>query len=240
MKLLKKVDIIKILVIGIDPRSNSNAINLHFYIITISEFASKHSEAKFDDVTKSQTTKCYNYTFKHSDNPAHEFILIDTPGLSDTNGVKQDDKNIQEIIDTAISAGSLSAIVIIANGTEARVTPSIKSTLVILANNLSDDLIDRNLLLILTKCTKSSASFSEDAFTKEIAKPKVSMSFITFLINYAFRYITTFIAFFILRKFFTWTTKLSVLILKSGKMMKMNVLMFNLIGISLLERLIIY
>ncbi|CAB4389893.1 unnamed protein product [Rhizophagus irregularis] len=143
-----------------------------YYEVTEKEFASKHSEAKFDDVTKSQTTKCYNYTFKHPDNPAHEFILIDTPGLSDTNGVKQDDKNIQEIIDTAISAGSLSAIVIIANGTEARVTPSIKNTLVRLANNLPDDLIDRNLLLILTKCTKSSASFSEDAFTKEIAKPK--------------------------------------------------------------------
>ncbi|GBB85365.1 hypothetical protein RclHR1_11910001 [Rhizophagus clarus] len=143
-----------------------------FHEVTEREFASKHSEAKFDDVTKSQTTKCYNYTFNHPDNPAHEFIFIDTPGLSDTNGVKQDDKNIQEIIDTAISAGSLSAIVIIANGTEARVTPSIKNTLVRLANNLPDELIDRNLLLILTKCSKSSASFSEEAFTKEIARPK--------------------------------------------------------------------
>ncbi|CAG8609535.1 7079_t:CDS:2, partial [Acaulospora colombiana] len=90
----------------------------------------------------------------------------------DTNGVKQDDKNIQEIIDTAISAGSLSAIVIIANGTEARVTPSIKNTLVGLANNIPDDLIDRNLLLVLTKCAKSSACFSEDSFAREIAKPK--------------------------------------------------------------------
>ncbi|GBC06346.1 hypothetical protein RclHR1_06780010 [Rhizophagus clarus] len=143
-----------------------------FYEVTEREFASKHSEAKFDDVTKSQTTKCYNYTFNHPDNPAYEFVFIDTPGLSDTNGVKQDDKNIQEIINTAISAGSLSAIVIIANGTEARVTPSIKNTLVRLANNLPDELIDRNLLLILTKCSKSSASFSEEAFTREIAKPK--------------------------------------------------------------------
>ncbi|RIB24007.1 hypothetical protein C2G38_756468 [Gigaspora rosea] len=134
-------------------------------------FLNKDSESKIDDVTKSQTVKCYTYTFAHPDNPAYKFILIDTPGLSDTNGVKQDDKNIKEITDAAISAGSLSAIVIVANGTEARVTPSIKNTLVRLSNNLPDDLLG-NILLILTKCTKSSASFSECAFSKEIAKPK--------------------------------------------------------------------
>ncbi|CAG8602352.1 22880_t:CDS:2, partial [Gigaspora rosea] len=84
---------------------------------------------------------------------------------------ENDDKNIQEILHTAISAGSLSAIVIVANGTEARVAPSIKNTFVRLSNNLLDDLLGK-LLLILTKCTKSSASFSEGAFSKEIAKPK--------------------------------------------------------------------
>ena len=137
-----------------------------------------------DDVTKSQTTKCRNYEFHHPKNPAYKFIFIDTPGLSDTNGVKQDDKNIQEIINTAISIGSLSAIVIIANGTEARVTPSIKNTLVRLSNNLPDVLVDNNLLLILTKCAKSSACFSEVAFAKEIAKPKVRTLLWTFGTNY--------------------------------------------------------
>ncbi|CAG8802592.1 15961_t:CDS:1, partial [Gigaspora rosea] len=39
-------------------------------------------------------------------------------------GVKQDNKNIQEIINTAIDVGSLSAIIKIASGTEARVTPT--------------------------------------------------------------------------------------------------------------------
>ncbi|CAG8444966.1 14445_t:CDS:2 [Acaulospora morrowiae] len=143
-----------------------------FYKVTETEFTNEHSEAKLDDVTKSQTTKCHEYTFNHPINPNYKFIFIDTPGLSDTNGVKQDDQNIQEIINTAISAGSLSAIVIIANGTEARVTPSIKNTLVLLANNLPDELVDRNLILVLTKCAKSSACFSKDAFAKEIANPK--------------------------------------------------------------------
>ena len=98
--------------------------------------------------------------------------------MSDTNGIEQDDKNIQEIIDTAIKIGSLTAIIIIASGTEARVTPTIKNTLVRLSNNLPDEFTSNNLLLILTKCTNSSACFSEDAFAKEIAEPKVSISFL--------------------------------------------------------------
>ncbi|CAG8669174.1 4190_t:CDS:2, partial [Dentiscutata erythropus] len=144
-----------------------------FYKVTENEYLNKHSESKVDDVTKSQTTKCHTYTFAHPDNPASKFILIDTPGLSDTSGVKQDDKNIQEIINTAISVGSLSAIVIIANGTEARITQSIKNTLILLSHNLPDELLG-NLLLILTKCTKSSASFSVNDFSKEIARPKAT------------------------------------------------------------------
>ncbi|GBB99715.1 hypothetical protein RclHR1_03600011 [Rhizophagus clarus] len=140
--------------------------------VTEHEFIRKNSEAKIEDVTKSQTTKCCSYEFKHPENPYCDFIFIDTPGMSDTNGMEQDDKNIQEIINTAIDAGSLTAIVIIASGTEARVTPTIKNTLTRLANNLPDEIISNNLLLILTKCTKASASFSEDAFAKEIARPK--------------------------------------------------------------------
>jgi len=146
---------------------------LHFCIYPISAFK-QDSEATYGDVTKSQTTKCCTYEFKHPDNPSYCFNFIDTPGMSDTNGIEQDDKNIQEIINTAINAGSLSAIIIIASGTEARVTPTIKNTLVRLANNLPDAIYD-NLLLILTKCTKASACFSEKAFAKDVGKPKVGV-----------------------------------------------------------------
>ncbi|PKY49131.1 hypothetical protein RhiirA4_545082 [Rhizophagus irregularis] len=143
-----------------------------YFEVTENAFGRNDTEAKVGDVTRSQTTKCCNYEFKHPENPSCNFVFIDTPGMSDTNGIEQDDKNIQEIINTAIDAGSLTAIIIIASGTEARVTPTIKNTLTRLANNLPDEIISNNLLLILTKCTKSSASFSEDVFAKEIAKPK--------------------------------------------------------------------
>ncbi|CAG8466502.1 14547_t:CDS:2, partial [Gigaspora rosea] len=104
------------------------------------------------------------------------------PGLAildqltfDTSGVNQGDKNIQEIINTAISIGSLSAIVIIANGNEARITQSIKNTLILLSHNhnLPDELLG-NLLLILSKCTKGNASFSVNDFSKEIVRSKAT------------------------------------------------------------------
>ncbi|PKC61493.1 hypothetical protein RhiirA1_524304 [Rhizophagus irregularis] len=143
-----------------------------FFKVTENAYERNNSEAKIGDVTKSQTTNCCNYTFKHSGNSFYDFIFIDTPGMSDTNGIEQDDKNIQEIINAAINVGSLTAIVIVASGTEARVTPTIMNTIIRLLNNLPDEIVYNNLLLILTKCTKSSACFSEDTFAKEIAKPK--------------------------------------------------------------------
>ncbi len=134
-----------------------------------------HSESALGDDTKSKTTKCQTYTFSHPNNNSIKFTFIDTPGLSDTKGTEQDDKNIDEIVNMAINVSSLSALIIIANGTEARITPTIRNTLVRLANNIPDVLVQRNLLLVLTKCSKVSASFSEETFAREIAKPKVNV-----------------------------------------------------------------
>ncbi|GBC49656.2 uncharacterized protein OCT59_000121 [Rhizophagus irregularis] len=143
-----------------------------YFKVTENDFVRNNSEAKIADVTRSQTTSCCNYEFKHPGNSFYDFIFIDTPGMSDTNGIDQDDKNIEEIVNAAINVGSLTAIVIIASGTEARVTPTIMNTIIRLRNSLPDEIVYNNLLLILTKCTKSSACFSEDAFANEIAKPK--------------------------------------------------------------------
>ncbi|CAB5192118.1 unnamed protein product [Rhizophagus irregularis] len=143
-----------------------------YFKVTENDFVRNNSEAKIADVTRSQTTSCCNYEFKHPGSSFYDFIFIDTPGMSDTNGIKQDDKNIEEIVNAAINVGSLTAIIIIASGTEARVTPTIMNTIIRLRNSLPDEIVYNNLLLILTKCTKSSACFSEDTFAKEIAIPK--------------------------------------------------------------------
>ncbi|RGB32830.1 hypothetical protein C1646_743705 [Rhizophagus diaphanus] len=86
-----------------------------YFKVTENAFGRNDTEAKVGDVTRSQTTKCCNYEFKHPENTSCNFVFIDTPGMSDTNGIEQDDKNIQEIINTAIDAGSLTAIIIIAS-----------------------------------------------------------------------------------------------------------------------------
>ncbi|CAG8824832.1 8389_t:CDS:2, partial [Dentiscutata erythropus] len=57
-----------------------------YFDVTEMEYNDKHTEAKVDDVTKSQTTKCSTYKFNHPDDPSYKFIFYDTPGLSDTNG----------------------------------------------------------------------------------------------------------------------------------------------------------
>ncbi|RGB32829.1 hypothetical protein C1646_743704 [Rhizophagus diaphanus] len=92
-----------------------------YFKVTENAFGRNDTEAKVGDVTRSQTTKCCNYEFKHPENPSCNFVFIDTPGMSDTNGIEQDDKNIQEIINTAIDAGSLTAIIIIASGGKCKV-----------------------------------------------------------------------------------------------------------------------
>ncbi|CAH1757105.1 10651_t:CDS:2 [Entrophospora sp. SA101] len=135
------------------------------------EIGFRSSEANSNDQTKSQTTECHTYCFNHPENKAHRFIFIDTPGLSDTNGVDQDDRNIHAIIDTAIRVGSISAIVVVANGTESRMTATAKNTLVRLANNIPNAIVENNLFLVLTKCTEMSASFSVKDFAADFAEP---------------------------------------------------------------------
>ncbi|CAG8665865.1 9491_t:CDS:2 [Gigaspora margarita] len=139
--------------------------------VTEKKYKNKHSEQAIDNEAESQTKKCQFYTFKDKENPSNKFIFIDTPGLNDTEGAERDDKNIKEILDLIYQFDSLSAIIIIANGTEARVTSSMKNIFNRLANSIPDDLI-KNLILVLTKCAKSSATFSIENFEQVIAKPK--------------------------------------------------------------------
>ncbi|CAG8625929.1 10669_t:CDS:2, partial [Gigaspora rosea] len=109
----------------------------------------------------SQTPFCFNYDFTDPDNSENQYTFIDTPGLSDTLSDEQDDLNMQKIIQSAISQQHLSAIVFVADGTEARLNNAFKRLL----SSLPDNLVNENLLLVLTKTTKSK-------FQNEVAEPK--------------------------------------------------------------------
>jgi hypothetical protein len=50
---------------------------------------------------------------------------MDTPGLGDTRGIDQDDKNIDNILQTITMTPELNAIVIMMNGTDGRLSERI-------------------------------------------------------------------------------------------------------------------
>jgi hypothetical protein len=70
---------------------------------------------------------------------------MDTPGLGDTRGIEQDDKNIENILQTILMTPELNGIVIIINGTECwlseRILYAIQRMKGILPNVLKDNLI---------------------------------------------------------------------------------------------------
>lgn len=134
------------------------------------------SESNINDVTTSKTTGCHKYQFQDSLN-GRRFTFIDTPGLNDTRGNGQDDTNINAITRAAIDADHISAIIVIASGTEARVTATVMNTLARLAGNLPDAVIQQNLLLVLTKTDETGASFDIDYFAQKVHKPHVSFFF---------------------------------------------------------------
>ncbi|XP_062562937.1 uncharacterized protein LOC134226282 [Armigeres subalbatus] len=115
----------------------------------------KYSEQDLQDTTTSKTRDCIDYEFTKSNDC---FNFIDTPGLSDTEGTTKDDEHIMKIMTAAENRGTLSAIVIVINGTVARATVNLRNTLTLLKGSVPDVLL-KNLLVVLTNCTKATANF---------------------------------------------------------------------------------
>ena len=51
---------------------------------------------------------------------------MDTPGLGDTSGIDQDDKNIDNILDSITKTPQLNSIILMLNGSDARISERIK------------------------------------------------------------------------------------------------------------------
>ncbi|CAG9310703.1 unnamed protein product [Blepharisma stoltei] len=99
-------------------------------------------------VDQSQTVKCCRYDFKDLDSGS-TFTFIDTPGLSDTRGVDQDDKNIKIIENEILKFTDINAIIIVQNGSEARKTASVNNSLVRIRNALPRK-VENSIVLVLT------------------------------------------------------------------------------------------
>jgi GTP-binding protein EngB required for normal cell division len=92
-------------------------------ILTLSNESGKQNQ------TASQTKKPQKYDFPNvigSDGQSYNLHLIDTPGMGDTCGIAQDDDGVKEILKFLARLPALHAIVLVINGSNARVSSRTK------------------------------------------------------------------------------------------------------------------
>ncbi|CAF0777857.1 unnamed protein product [Adineta ricciae] len=115
-------------------------------------------ERNVNDKTMSQTMYCKEYDFTWSTaNNQTRIKIVDTPGFNDTDS-KRDDNNIQEILKTIANLPFITGILITINGTNSRLSTSVKSALEQLRSSLPDSIFN-NLFFILTNCTEDGCNF---------------------------------------------------------------------------------
>ncbi|CAF1015902.1 unnamed protein product [Adineta ricciae] len=114
----------------------------------------QHTERNVHDNTMSQTQECSVYDFQYK---GQCIRVIDTPGFNDTDSTK-DDKNVQKILRQIAQLSFITAIIITINGTNIRLSTSIKATLSQLRGSLPDSVFN-NLFFIFTNCTEETRNF---------------------------------------------------------------------------------
>lgn len=126
----------------------------------------KHSESNVTDRTQAQTKNATTYKFG-------DFCVIDTPGINDTNGLERDDANMEIILNAAINAESLSCIILVLNGTMARVTSNVKALMTRLKGSLPNSVMD-NIVVVCTMCRPDTCNIVD---FKEIGIKPVNIFF---------------------------------------------------------------
>ena len=116
----------------------------------------RHHEHNLQDRTQSKTDSCNQYMF--ADNTA-QYLFIDTPGLSDTRTTEQDAINIRKIIEAIENLGELTTVIIVVNGTVARMTVNLRNVITQLRGNLPD-MVMENVIVVLTNTNRHAANFS--------------------------------------------------------------------------------
>ena len=74
----------------------------------------------------------------------------------------KDDENLAKIIGAAESTKSLSAVVLVINGSVARSTVNIRNGLTLLRGAMPDVIL-KNIIVVLTNCTETSYNFNTES-----------------------------------------------------------------------------
>lgn len=115
----------------------------------------QHHENFLDDNTRSKTSKCIRYTYTVEQ--VH-FNFFDTPGINDTGGYLSDNENVDRIFECIQTLQHLTALVLVLNGTQARLTVNIRNVLERFRDRIPD-ILYRNVIVILTNCAPHTVNF---------------------------------------------------------------------------------
>jgi hypothetical protein len=115
----------------------------------------QHHENDLEDGTKSKTSRCTRYTFVVEQ--VH-FNFFDTPGINDTGGYLSDNENVDRIFECIETLQHLTALVLVLNGTQARLTVNIRNVLERFRDRIPDVLYT-NMIVILTNCASHTVNF---------------------------------------------------------------------------------
>jgi GTP-binding protein EngB required for normal cell division len=167
---------IKIVIVGETGAGKSTLINFIFTWakkFTVKDFINRRkiaikslyydgdgsTEADPSDQSQSQTQFCklYNYELEiEGQDFIYDIVLMDTPGFGDVRGIEQDDKNEDEIIKSIKDAEKINAVLIVLNGSAARIT---HRTICLMSKlmNLLPDTFAENVYFLQTNVNKRPA-----------------------------------------------------------------------------------
>ncbi|CAF4064852.1 unnamed protein product [Rotaria sordida] len=136
------------------------AIPTRYLKSNMSSIMPEHHENYLNDITRCKTSQCTKYQFKIQQ---VYFNFFDTPGINDTGGYLTDNENLNKIFECIQSFDYLTALVLILNGTQARLTINIKNVLERFHDRIPD-IFYSNIILILTNCNSYTVNFESIKF----------------------------------------------------------------------------
>ncbi|CAF1244189.1 unnamed protein product [Rotaria sp. Silwood1] len=136
------------------------AIPTRYLKANMSSIMPEHHENFLDDVTRCKTSQCTKYQFKIQQ---VYFNFFDTPGINDTGGYLVDNENLNKIFECIQSFEYLTALVLVLNGTQARLTINIQNVLERFHDRIPN-IFYSNIILILTNCTSHTVNFESIKF----------------------------------------------------------------------------
>jgi GTPase SAR1 family protein len=136
-------------IVGNKPGSLQVAIACEKYPMILSHLDDGTNERNDAADGKSQTTHAHFYKFCSDFTNGKTILIVDTPGIASTGGVKEDDDNIEIILNAARRTSSFNAVVVVEKSSTNRMNPLIEYCLYRLAEVIPTD-FESKIVLALT------------------------------------------------------------------------------------------